>query len=235
MVAKNENPILSLVINIVIPVMILHKGAHYLGANGALWALLAALSFPLVYGIRDYVRTKNKNYVSIIGVVNACLTGGLALFQLEGGWFALKDASLPYCLGLYVLISSFTDKPFAKAFFMNPQILKVEVLQKSLDEQGKNGEFDQLLRNGTRFFSISFFISGTLNFFLALRIFEKIDPTLTSDQRGQVLNEQIAHMTYMSLAIITIPLIAFTTLFLFWFFRRLSGLTGLTVDDLTAT
>jgi len=234
MIAKNENPFLSLIVNILIPVMILHKGAHYLGANGALWALLLALSFPLVYGIRDYIRTKTKNYVSIIGVVNACLTGGLALYQFEGSWFAFKDASLPYCLGLYVLISSFTDKPFAKAFFMNPQILKLDVLQKSLDEKDKNAEFDQLLRNGTRFFSLSFFISGTINFFLALRIFEKIDPHLSPDQHGQILNQQIAHMTWMSMMIITIPLICFTTLFLLWFFRKLTGLTGLKMDDLTA-
>lgn len=234
MAVKNDNPLLSLTINILIPVLILHKGGHYLGSHGPLWSLLLALSFPLVYGIHDYVRSGNKNYVSIIGVVNACLTGGLALMQLEGSWFALKDASLPYCLGLYVLISSYTDKPFAKAFFMNPQILNVDLLQKSLDQNGKSAEFDQLLRHGTRFFSLSFFISGTFNFFLALRIFEKIDPTLGSAERAQVLNQQIAHMAWMSLAIITIPLIAFTALFLFWFFRRLGALTGLKVDDLTA-
>jgi len=234
MVAKNDNPFLSLIINILIPVIILHKGAHYLGDGGALWSLLLALSFPLAYGIHDYWRSRNKNYVSIIGVINACLTGGLALFQLEGSWFALKDATLPYCLGLYVLISSFTDKPFAKAFFMNPQILKVELLEKTLSEKSKAAEFNQLLKNGTRFFSISFFISGTVNFFLALRIFEKIDPTLPNDQRAQLLNQQIAHMTWMSMTIITVPLIAFTALFLFWFFRQLTKLTGLTVDDLTA-
>lgn len=234
MVAKNDNPFLSLIINILIPVLILHKGAQYLGSNGPLWSLLLALSFPLAYGIHDYWRSRNKNYVSIIGVLNACLTGGLALFQLEGSWFALKDASLPYCLGLYVLLSSFTDKPFAKAFFMNPQILKVDTLEKALSDNGKNAEFAQLLRNGTRFFSLSFFISGTVNFFLALRIFEKIDPNLPSDQRAQVLNQQIAHMTWMSMTIITVPLIAFTALFLFWFFRRLTALTGLKIDDLTA-
>jgi hypothetical protein len=234
MVAKNENPLVSLIVNILLPVLILHKGAHYLGTNGPLWALLLALSFPLGYGIRDYLRTQTKNYVSMIGVLNACLTGGLALYQFEGSWFAFKDASLPYCLGLYVLISSYTDKPFAKMFFMNPQILKIDALQRALDEKNKNAEFDRLLRNGTRFFSFSFFISGTVNFFLALRIFEKIDPALPADQRAQLLNQQIAHMTWMSLTVITVPLIAFTTLFLFWFFRRLGDLTGLSMDDLTA-
>src|SRR5437868_520242 len=81
---KNENPLLSLIINILIPVMVLNKGVHYLGPNGALWALLISLSFPLAYGLRDYVIHRHKNYVSILGAVNACLTGGLALFQLTG-------------------------------------------------------------------------------------------------------------------------------------------------------
>src|ERR1700733_8259580 len=106
--SKNENPLLSLIVNIALPVLILNKAAKYMGTHGALWALLLALSFPLVYGIHDYFTNHNKNYVSLLGVLDACLTGSLALFQLEGSWFALKDATLPYCLGAYVLISSYT-------------------------------------------------------------------------------------------------------------------------------
>jgi hypothetical protein len=117
---------------------------------------------------------------------------------------------------------------------MNPQILKVDTLEKALVERNAQAEYQRLLVLGTRWFSASFFISGTINFFLALRIFEKIDPTLPSDQRSQILNEQIAHMTWMSLTIIAVPLVVFTSLFLLWFFRRLSALTGLTVDELTA-
>ena len=231
--SKNENPLLSLVVNIALPVLILNKAAKYLGTHGTLWGLLLALSFPLAYGIRDYFFNHNKNYVSLLGVVNACLTGSLALFQLEGRWFALKDATLPYCLGAYVLISSFTDQPFARVFFLNPQILKVDVLQSALERKGTVADFNQLLRRGSRFFSMSFFISGTINFFLALRVFTHIDPSLSVADRSQVLNEQIAHMTWLSLGMIALPLVCFTGLFLYWFFRRLSGLTGLKIDELT--
>ena len=233
MIQKNENPLVSLIVNIMIPVLILNKGSAHLGENGAFWALLLALAFPLVYGLRDYFLFKNKNYVSILGVVNACMTGGIALRELDGSWFALKDASLPICLGTYVLVSSFTKKPFAKVFFMNPQIMNTELLQKSLDEKGTNKEFDALLRKGTRLFAISFFISGVLNFFLALRVFVPIDPALAGAARTQVLNEQIAHMTWLSMAVIALPLFCFTGAFLFWFFKRLTQLTGLKVDELT--
>jgi hypothetical protein len=230
---RTENPLISLVVNIMIPVLVLNKASSHLGPNGALWALLLALSFPLVYGLRDYFIFKNKNYVSILGVVNACLTGGIALHQLDGSWFALKDATLPICLGVYVLVSSFTKKPFAKIFFMNPQIMKVDVLQNALAEKGTETQFDSLLRKGTRLFAISFFLSGVLNFFLALRVFTPIDPALAAPARSQVLNEQIAHMTWLSMAVIALPLFCFTGAFLFWFFRRLSALTGLKVDQLT--
>lgn len=231
--AKSENPLVSLIVNIALPVLILNKAAKFLGPHGTLWALLLALGFPLVYGIRDYWINHNKNYVSLLGVVNACLTGSLALFELEGSWFALKDATLPYCLGAYVLISSYTERPFARTFFLNPQIFKVEVLQKALEQRGTVPDFDHLLRRGSRFFSISFFISGTVNFFLALRIFTHIDGTLPPSERSQILNEQIAHMTWLSLGMIAGPLLCFTAGFLFWFFRRLSGLTGMKIDELT--
>jgi hypothetical protein len=231
--SKNENPIVSLVVNILIPVMVLHKAGPFLGEHGALWALLLALSFPITYGLRDWILFGNKNYVSILGAFNASLTGGLAIFQLEGSWFALKDATLPFCLGFYVLISSFTERPFAKSFFLNPQILKVDLVQAALEKNGTTAAFDELLRKGTRFFSLSFFVSGTLNFFLALRVFTQIDQSLPSAQRSQILNEQIAHMTWLSMAMIALPLIAFSAAFLFWFFKQMSRLTGMTVDELT--
>lgn len=230
---KNDHPLVSLLINILIPVVILNKGANLLGGHGHLYALLLALSFPFIYGLREYVLFHSKNYVSILGVVNAILTGGLALGRLDGLWFAFKDASLPICLGGYVLISSYTENPFTRSIFLNPKVIKVDVLQSALKEKGKTPDFDELLRKGTRLFSISFFLSGIMNFALALRVFTHIDPHLSDAEHGQVLNQQIAHMTWLSLAIVALPLLCFTGLFLFWFFRRLHGLTGLTMEQLT--
>lgn len=231
---RKEHPLLSLVFNILIPVFILHRSGHWFGPKGALWGLALALSFPVVYGTRDFILYRQTNFVSILGAINATLTGSLAVLHLTGGWFAIKEAALPFCLASYVLISSFTDKPFAKSFFINPQILKVDVLERALLEKGRVRDFENLLRRGTRYFSMSFLVSGTLNSILALQVFTTIDPLLAEDQQSQILNEQIAHMTWLSMAVIAAPLVLFTSLFLFWFFRQIRNLTGLTMDELTA-
>src|SRR5665213_3411599 len=109
-----DNPLLSLVVNILIPVMILNKGGHYISSQ---LTLLVALCFPLVYGIQDYVRRKHKNYVSLVGLVNILLTGSLALMSLNGIWFAFKEATLPSVLGCLVLFSAWTTTPAAKVLF----------------------------------------------------------------------------------------------------------------------
>src|SRR5689334_6352051 len=103
--APQENPFLNLVINIFLPVMILNKGSLYLDPR---LTLLVALCFPLAYGIQDYIRRRHKNYVSLLGMVNIALTGSLALMQLQGIWFAIKEACLPALLGVLVLGSAWT-------------------------------------------------------------------------------------------------------------------------------
>ena len=72
--ARRENPLLSLLLNIVVPVIILMRfsGDEWLGpVNG----LLAALAFPLAYGIFDYSQRRTLNFLPIVGVVGILLTG----------------------------------------------------------------------------------------------------------------------------------------------------------------
>ena len=117
--------------------------------------------------------------------------------------------------------------------FWTPYIVREHFPAFTLSERGTLEKFDQLLKKGTRLFSISFFISAILNFLLALQVFTHIDPALPDAERTQRLNEQIAHMSLMSLAMIALPLLCFTALFLFWFFRQLKELSGLKLDQLT--
>src|SRR6266404_2618670 len=124
-----ENPLLSLVVNILIPVMILNKGSHFISSQ---LTLLVALCFPLAYGIQDYVRRKHKNYVSLVGLVNILLTGSLALMSLNGIWFAFKEATLPSILGCLVFFSAFTRNPAARILFCNPSVLNMELIEQKL-------------------------------------------------------------------------------------------------------
>lgn len=235
---SKENPFLSLIINILIPVLILNKGTVWLtsrfGDHGPWIALALALAFPLTYGLRDYIFNGHKNYVSMLGTLSTSLTGGFALFSLDGLWFAAKEATLPFCIGLFVILSAFTKRPFAKVFFLNPQLVRVDDLTAALRAKDNESEFERLLRVGTLFFAASFFFSSALNFLLGRHVFKKIDAHLTASAHTQILNEQIAHMTWLSFLVIAGPLVIFTALFMWWFFKKISQLSGIEFQDLMA-
>ena len=80
--------------------------------------------------------------------------------------------------------------------------------------------------------SISFLMSATLNFFLALHIFTPFAETLTDLQKQEVLNEQLSRMTLYSLVVILVPSMIFLGSLLFYTFKKIHALTGLTSDDL---
>lgn len=224
-----ENPFLNILINILLPVMVLNKGTHYTTPQVT---LVVALAFPLIYGINDYIRRKHKNYVSLIGVVNILLTGSLALMHLHGIWFAVKEAALPLTLGLMVLGSKWTKNPAARMIFCNPHVLNMDLIDGRLEKDGRQKDFRDLLSATTLWLSISFFISAAANFFIAQRIFVEIDASLESTAQEQILNEQIARMTWMGFVVIALPLMAFSGVLVMIFLKKVAKLTGAPVNDL---
>lgn len=224
-----ENPLLNILINILLPVMILNKAGRYLDPKTT---LVVALAFPLVYGVQDYVRRRHKNYVSLIGILNIFLTGSLALMKLQGIWFAVKEASLPLALGLIVLGSHWTKNPAAKMIFCNPQVMNLELIEERLKAFNRDGEFIALLKRTTLWLSLSFLISAILNFVIAYRIFVDIDANLEPALREQILNEQIARMTWMGFAVIALPLMGFSGVLVYFFLKRVSVLTDTPVNGL---
>lgn len=227
-----ENPLLSLLINIVLPVLILNKGTPLLGAQAA---LAVALSLPLIYGAQDFIRRRHRNYVSLLGLFNIALTGGLALFQLTGLWFCLKEALLPFSLGVLVFFSAFGTSPAARLLFYNPHVMNTREIEVALDQRGLQENFRQLLKKATLWLSLSFFLSSAGNFLLALKIFVGIDGSLPAPEQASILNQQIAQMTWMAMLVIAGPLMVFSGLLITWFLRRLSALTELTTDQILKT
>ena len=71
----------NLAFNIVIPVLILTNlsSAEYLGPA---WSIVAALIFPIGYGIWDLKQTSKINPFSVLGIVSVFLTGGISLLEL---------------------------------------------------------------------------------------------------------------------------------------------------------
>lgn len=224
-----ENGLLNIIFNIVLPVLILNKLSKFIGP---FWALILALAFPLGYGAYDLIKRKKFNAFSALGLLNVLLTGGLALLGLSGFWFAVKEAAFPALVGLFVVGSSFTKKPFIETLFLNPALMKVDLLEERLKENGKQKEFHDHMKKATIWLSLSFVFSAICNFVLARQIFTEIDPTLTADVQSTVLNEQIAKMTTWSMAIIMVPSMIFL-LGIFWYLMRgIKQHSGLSTEEL---
>lgn len=223
-----ENTILNLLFNIVIPVFILNKLTARLGPGPA---LLLALAFPLSYGAYDLIRRRKANPFSLLGLLNILITGGLAWIGINGFWFAVKEAAFPLLIGIFVLASSWGKKPAVAMLFVNPALFHMDRMNESLKQHGREKEFEQLLKRATRWLAGSFFLSATLNFLLAERIFLPMADNLDEAAKSVLLNDQIATMTQWSLLVILLPSMIFLSGILYGLIVKVRALTGLKDDE----
>ena len=82
---KQENLLVNLVCNLVLPALILSKLSSP-ERLGPVYGLVVALVFPLGYGLWDFIQRRQANFISIIGFVSVLLTGGLGLLSIGGVW-----------------------------------------------------------------------------------------------------------------------------------------------------
>ena len=229
---KQENPVANLLFNIVLPVLVLNQLSKRLGEDGPTYALLIALAFPLLYGAYDYIKKGEKNYISLLGIINVLLTGGLALLKLEGFWFAVKEAAFPLVIGVGVYISAYTDKPAMKLMAYNENIMNRDKVSVALLKNNTLKAFELHLRKSTKLLAISFFLSAIMNFVLARYIFTEIDPALPELEKSTLLNDQIAQMTWLGYVVIALPLTLFMGGILMHLVNGLKKLTDLELEDI---
>lgn len=214
---KQENLFVNIVCNIAIPTVVLMKlsGEERLGP---VWGLLLALAFPVSYGLYDFVRRRKANMFSIVGLVSVLLTGGFGLLQLDGIWFAVKEAAIPSVFGIAVLLSLRTRRPLVRLLLYNEQILDVARVDAALDARGQRGAFDRLLRGASFGLALSFLLSAILNFGLARYLLKS--PTGTPE-----FNVELGRMHMLNWPVIVLPSMV-VMMIVFW--RLMSGLTRLT-------
>lgn len=225
---KQENGILNILINVVIPVLILNKLSARMGPGPA---LILALAFPIVYGIYDFIRRRKMNWFSFLGLINVGVTGSLALLGLGGIWFAIKEASFPALIGIFVFFSAFTAKPFVETLLLNPQLMDLDKVHQRLKEHNKESEFKRHLAFSTQMLSGSFFLSAVINFLLAVKIFTPLDSTLDETAKSIALNEQIAQMTSYTMMVLLVPTMLFLVFILWHLLKGIRDLTGLKTEE----
>jgi hypothetical protein len=208
----------NLAFNIVIPVLILTNlsSDEYLGPA---WSIVAALIFPIGFGIWDLKQTSKINPFSVLGIVSVFLTGGISLLELPAEYIAIKEATIPAIIGLAVLFTQKTSKPLLKVFVLSEQIINWENLNQSLKNSGKSGEFEKKMAISSYIVAGSFFLSAALNYILAKVIL--VSPPGTSEY-----TEELGRMTALSYPVIVIPSMLMLITALWYIFSQIKKLTG---------
>lgn len=215
---KKENPFYSLIINIVLPAVIMSKGAKWMGFTAA-QSLVIALSFPFLYGIYELLWKKKYNFLSILGFISVLMTGGIGLLELPKEWIAVKEASIPFIISLAFLVSLKTPYPFVRSVVFNAAVLDIQKIETRLKEKGNLDALEPLFSHCTWIISGAFLLSTFLNYFVA-KVFIK------SETGTQAFTEELGRMTAWSFPIIALPCTLCMAFAMWYFFKNLKKLAG---------
>jgi len=222
---KNKpQPMVDLLISVIIPSIILMKFSDDADL-GAANALFLALAFPFFWGVFELIRHKKFNFIAVFGIVSVLLTGGIGLLELDLKWLAIKEAAIPLAIGLAVLGSTFTRYPLIKTLLYNPNVMDVDAIQKALDESGNREVFESRLLKATYFLSSTFLFSSVMNYLLAKWV-------VTSPTGSVAFNEELGRMTLLSYPVIAIPSMVMLVAIMFYLWRNIQKLSGLTLEQI---
>lgn len=221
---KKESPLVSLLVSIVIPAIILSKFSteEYLGI---LPGFLVALSLPVGYAIYNLFVRKETGFIAIIGFVSIFLTGIIGVFEFPTEWLAVKEAAVPLLIGIAVIVSLKTPYPIVKKLLFNEEILDLKLIDKKLEENSNAPEMDKALFKATFMVAGSFLLSAFLNFFLTKYIV--VSPAGTA-----AFNEELGTLTAISYPAIALPSTAVMFVALYYIFKQITKLTGLSFEEM---
>lgn len=228
-----DNVFINILCNVLIPIAILDKLPRYWHHPQVhLYSVLIAFSIPLVYGGVDYFQKRKFNFIALLGLLNILFTGGFVIINVNSTWYSYKEALFPLLVGLFVLASSWTKKPFIRTLFLNPQVLHLDKIDEHLQKNNNTEAFNKHLMSSNIFLSFSFFLSSFLNYTIAKTVFVPITQSLNEFEQKQVLNEQIASMTAKSFLGIMLPSMITLMLIFWYFFSGTKKLTQLQTDEI---
>ena len=221
---KQENMLVNLGFNVVVPTLILTKlsGDAYLGTT---WGVIVALLFPIVYGLRDFQQRGKINFFSGLGVFSVVMTGGISLLELDPQYLAYKEAGIPAIFGLATLISLKTPYPLVRTLLFNDTVIEIDKVHNALIEHNSVQAFDQRLVTASWIIAASFLVSSILNYVLAI--------TIVTSQPGTVeYNAELGKMTALSFPVIAVPAMIMMMGAMFYLFRGITRMTGMPFEDI---
>ena len=221
---KKPSMLANLAFNIIIPTLIMTKlsSEDYLGP---IYSIVVALSFPIIYGIKDYLESHKANFFSALGILSVVLTGGMSLLQLDPQYIAIKEAAIPACFGLATLFSVRSKYPLVKTFLFNDQILQIDKVKAALQANSNEAAFELKLANASYMVAGSFFLSSVLNYILAKVI-------LVSQPGTVEFTEELGKMTALSFPVIALPSTIVLMGALYYLLNHIKKLTHLDTEEI---
>ena len=223
--SRRENPLVSLALNIVIPVIILVRfsGEDQLGpVNG----LLLALAFPVGYGLYDFIVRRGFNPYSMLGFVSVLLTGGIGLLKLPVEWLAIKEAAIPFIICAAVVISMRTPYPLVKTIMH--KVINVERVYEALNRRQSIEAYERRVVAATYMIAFGLLVSTVLNYVLARVV-------VVSETGTTAFVEELGRMTALSIPVITVPSITILAFALYYLASGITKETGLEFQDIFKT
>ncbi|MBK8169918.1 MAG: MFS transporter [Sandaracinaceae bacterium] len=214
----------NLLFSVVLPSLVLSK----LSAPdrlGVTYALVLAVLFPLSFGVYEAVVRRRLNPIALLGLVSTLLTGGMGLMLLDGFWFAVKEASVPFIVAVGILVSARTQQPLVTTFFYDEGVLNRDRIARALETEEKRVEFAGVLARASLHFAGAFLLSAALNFGLARII-------LKSQPGTEAFNVELARMTALSWPVIALPSMVTTAVVMWVMVAQLRRITGLDYNTL---
>ena len=246
-----EHPLANILINVLIPVLALSYLSkdpavqEMLGKEvkpwhiGPLKALFVALAFPIGYGIWFFAKTRKMNFFSGLGLFSVLLTGGLTLFlwnkdgtvkEHAAVLFGLKEASIPFVLGLAIIASHWSKTPLLRTFLYNDTIFDIPKIEGKVAELGRETDYGKLLLRATLLFAASFFLSTLMNFGMAFWFLGDLNHAAKDAMTDY--NERVAKITGWGFLVIGLPVMVFLFATLKRLLSGLRRITGLAEEEL---
>jgi hypothetical protein len=190
--------------------------------------LVAALVFPVSYGLYDFARRRRFNFISAVGFASVLVSGGFGLMKLDGFWFAVKDAAIPTLIGVAVLASMRAKEPLVQEMLYNPQVIDVARVEAALAARGAQAGFQALMRSSSYLIAAAMLLSAGLNYACARAI-------IRSPAGTEAFNRELAKMHRVSQLGLSAPVMAMMVFALWRLLKGIETLTGLTLDDVLHT
>ncbi len=240
--SKQGHPLANLLVNVIVPVLAL---GHLSKVGDKPWnlgprrALVLALVLPLAYGIRHFILSRKLNVFSLVGLISVLLTGGLMVYLWNADGtikpnavllFGIKEASIPFVLGMCVLASHRTPTPLLRVLLYTHAIFDVETIEARVDERGAREAYDRLLWRSTLCFAASFAVSMVLTPMVAWHFLCGID--LHAGDARELFSQGMAKVTGWAFGVVGVPMFAFLFLTFWQLLRGLRRITGLENEKL---